>query len=185
MPSAMKPSAPTSPSAAVSPAPAFRYGIAKPEDIAGMTGLQAMQALIDGTLPAPPIAQTLSFWLVEVGDGYAVFEADTGPHLLNPLGGVHGGWALTLIDSAAGCAGHTLLPPGVGYASVETKANFTRPIKHDTGRVRAEGRVVSRGRQIMTAEARIMDAEGRILAHGTSTMMTLGNGKNGERATPQ
>ena len=98
-----------------------------------------------------------------------MFEGETGPHLLNPLGGVHGGWALTLIDSAAGCAGHTLLPAGVGYTSVETKANFTRPITHDTGRVRAEGRVVGRGRQIMSAEARILDAAGRILAHGTST----------------
>jgi uncharacterized protein (TIGR00369 family) len=163
------------------PAPSFTYGTAKPEDVAGMTGRQMMQALIDGTIPAPPIAQTLSFWLVEVGDGFAVFEADTGPHLLNPLGGVHGGWALTLIDSAAGCAGHTLLPPGVGYASIETKANFTRPIKHDTGRVRAEGRVIGRGRQIMSAEARILDSAGRILAHGTSTMMVLGKS---EERTP-
>jgi uncharacterized protein (TIGR00369 family) len=158
-------------------APTFQYGVAKPEQIAGMTGLQVLQALIDGKLPAPPIAQTLSFWLVEVGDGLCVFEGDTGPHLLNPLGIVHGGWALTLIDSATGCAGHTLLPPGVGYTSVETKANFTRPIKQDTGRVRAEGRVVSRGRQIMTAEARILDADKRLLAHGTSTLMVLGSAK--------
>ena len=155
-------------------APSLRYGIATAEDIAGMTGLQVMQALIDGKLPAPPIAQTLSFWLVEVGDGVAVFEGETGPHVLNPLGIVHGGWALTLIDSATGCAGHTLLPPGVGYTSVETKANFTRPIKQDTGRVRAEGRVVNRGRQIMTAEAHIFDSDGRLLAHGTSTLMVLG-----------
>jgi uncharacterized protein (TIGR00369 family) len=158
-------------------APKFNYGVSKPEDVAGLTGRQMLQALIDGKILAPPIAQTLSFWLVEVGDGHAVFEGDTGTHLLNPLGGVHGGWALTLIDSAAGCAGHTLLPPGVGYASVETKANFTRPIKADTGRVRAEGRVVSRGRQIMSAEARILDSDGRILAHGTSTLMVFGNAK--------
>jgi uncharacterized protein (TIGR00369 family) len=156
------------------PAPSFTYGIATPADVAGMTGREALQALIDGKLPAPPIAETLSFWLAGVGDGFAVFEADTGKHLLNPLGGVHGGWALTLIDSAAGCACHTLLPSGVSYASVETKANFTRAIKHDTGRVRAEGRVVSRGRQIMSAEARILDSAGRILAHGTSTIMVLG-----------
>jgi uncharacterized protein (TIGR00369 family) len=162
---------------AVLMAPSLPYGVATPEQIAGMTGLQIPQALIDGKLPAPPIAQTLSFWLVEVGNGLAVFEGDTGPHLLNPLGIVHGGWALTLIDSATGCAGHTLLPPGVGYTSVETKANFTRPIKQDTGRVRAEGRVVSRGRQIMTAEARILDADKRLLAHGTSTLMVLGNAK--------
>jgi uncharacterized protein (TIGR00369 family) len=158
-------------------ATSLRYGVATPEQIAGMTGLQVLQALIDGKLPAPPIAQTLSFWLVEVGDGLAVFEADTGVHLLNPLGGVHGGWALTLIDSATGCAAHTLLPAGASYASVETKANFTRPIRQDTGRVRAEGRVVSRGRQIITAEARILDADKRLLAHGTSTLMVLGSAK--------
>ena len=154
--------------------PSFRYGVAKPGEIAGMTGLQMLQGLIAGKVPAPPIAQTLSFWLVEVGDGYAVFEADTGPHLLNPLGTVHGGWALTLIDSATGCAGHTLLPPDTTYGTVETKVNFTRPIKQDTGRVRAEGRIVSRGRQIMTGEGRVLDSEGRILAHGTSTLMVYG-----------
>jgi uncharacterized protein (TIGR00369 family) len=158
--------------------PSFSYGLATPGDVAGMTGRQILQAIIDRKIPAPPIARTLSFWLVEVGDGTCVFEGDTGSHLLNPLGGVHGGWALTLIDSAAGCAGHTLLPAGVSYASIETKANFTRPIKDDTGRVRAEGRVVTHGRQIMTAEARVLDADGRILAHGTSTMMVLGNAKS-------
>jgi uncharacterized protein (TIGR00369 family) len=161
--------------------PAFRHGITNPADVAGMTGLEMLQGIIDGTVLAPPIAQTLSFWLVEVDDGYAVFEGETGPHLVNPLGGVHGGWALTLIDSATGCAAHTLLPAGIGFASVETKANFTRPIRSDTGRVRAEGRVVSRGRQIITAEARVTDAKGRVLAHGTSTMMVLGK-PNGEGA---
>jgi uncharacterized protein (TIGR00369 family) len=167
---------------AMPPAFAFTYGVAKAEDIAAMTGREMLQAMIEGKVPAPPIAQTLSFWLVEVGDGQCVFEADTGPHLLNPLGGVHGGWALTLIDSATGCAAHTLLPAGVGYATVETKANFTRPIKHDTGRVRAEGRVVGRGRQIMSAEARILDASGCILSHGTSTLMIFGNGAAGKQA---
>jgi uncharacterized protein (TIGR00369 family) len=161
--------------------PSFTYGVAKPEDVGAMTGREMLQAMIEGKIPAPPIAQTLGFWLTEVGDGHCVFEADTRPDLLNPLGGVHGGWALTLIDSAAGCAGHTLLPAGIGYASLETKANFTRPIKHDTGRVRAEGRVVVRGRQIITSEARILDDQGRVLAHGTSTLMVFGNGKSAER----
>jgi len=164
-------------------APSFTYGVAKPADIADMSGREMLQAMIEGKIPAPPIAQTLNFWLVEVGEGHCVFEADTGPHLLNPLGGVHGGWALTLIDSAAGCAAHTLLPTGVGYTTVETKANFTRPIKHDTGRVRAEGRVVGRGRQIMSAEGRLLDSTGRILAHGTSTLMVLGNGAAGRQGS--
>ena len=143
--------------------------------IAEMTGKDILQAVIDGKLPAPSISRTLSFEIVEVGDGYAVFEGETGPHLLNPLGTVHGGWALTLIDSATGCAAHSLLPAGVGYATVETKANFSRPITETTGRVRAEGRVVARGRQIISAEAKVLDSGGRIIAHGTSTLMVLPN----------
>jgi uncharacterized protein (TIGR00369 family) len=167
---------------AMPPAVALTYGLAGPQDISGMTGRQMLEAMIAGKLPAPPISQTLGFWLVEVGDGECVFEGETGAHLLNPLGGVHGGWALTLIDSATGCAAHTLLPAGVGYATVETKANFTRPIRHDTGRVRAEGRVIGRGRHIMSAEARIVDSSGRILSHGTSTLMVFGNGAAGRQA---
>jgi uncharacterized protein (TIGR00369 family) len=142
-----------------------------------MTGKQILQAIIDGELPAPPMAQTLSFWLTEVGDGFAAFEGDPGPHLLNPMGGVHGGWALTLIDSAAGCAGQTLLPPGASYATVETKANFSRPITKDTGRVRAESRVVSQGRQVISAEARVLNAAGKVLAHGTSTLLVLASSR--------
>ena len=159
----------------MSAAPARSYGLASPDDIAGMTGKEILQAIIDDKLPAPPIAKTLGFWLVEVGDGFAVFEGETGTDTLNPMGFVHGGWALTLIDSAAGCAAQTLLPVGVGYTTVETKANFSRPIVSDTGRVRAEGRVVSKGRNIISVEARVFDAAGRVLAHGTSTLMVLGN----------
>jgi uncharacterized protein (TIGR00369 family) len=158
---------------------------AKPETVAGMTGREFMQALIDGKVPPPSIAGTLSFGLVEVGDGYAVFEGETGPHLLNPLGGVHGGWALTLIDSATGCAAHSMLPAGFGIATIETKANFTRPIQKDTGRVRTEARVVVRGRQIITAEARVLDADGRVLAHGSSTVMVVANSADsGSTAKP-
>ena len=160
----------------------YSYGIATPDDVAGMTGKEVLQAISVGKLPAPPIAQTLTFWLVEVGDGYAAFEGEAGPHLLNPMGTVHGGWALTLIDSAAGCAAHSLLPAGAGYATVETKANFSRPITKDTGRVRAEARVVGRGRQIISAEARVLDASGRVLAHGTSTVMVFGSAKGDERS---
>ncbi len=154
-------------------ASALSYGIATGNDVAGMSGKEILQAISDGKLPGPPIGGTLSFRLVEVGDGFAAFEGETGPHLLNPLGIVHGGWALTLIDSAAGCAAHSLLPSGVSYTTVETKVNFTRPIKAETGRVRAEGRVVSRGRQIISAEARVLDDKGRLLAHGTSTLMVF------------
>ncbi|HEY3624353.1 MAG TPA: PaaI family thioesterase [Roseiarcus sp.] len=149
------------------------YGVADPAEVRLMSGREFLQAILDGRLPAPPIAKTLSFWLTEIGDGFAAFEGDAGPHLLNPLGIVHGGWALTLIDSAAGCAAHTLLPAGGGYATIETKANFSKPIAKDTGRVRAEGRAVGRGRRIISCEARVVDVKGRLLAHGTSTLIVL------------
>jgi uncharacterized protein (TIGR00369 family) len=153
----------------------YSYGLARPDSVASMSGKEILQAIIDGRLPQAPISQVLSFWIVEVGDGFAAFEGETGAHLLNPMGTVHGGWALTLVDSVAGCAGLSVLPASVGYTTVETKANFSRPINPDTGRVRAEGRVAAKGRQIMSAEARVLDADGRLLAHGTSTLMVLGN----------
>ena len=149
------------------------YGVTDPAEARLMSGRAFLEAIIDGRLPAPPIAKTLSFLLAEVGEGFAVFEGDPGQHLLNPLGVVHGGWALTLIDSATGCACQTVLPAGVSYTTIETKVNFSRPITPETGRVRAEGRVLGRGRRIVSCEARIVDAAGRLLAHGTSTLMVL------------
>jgi uncharacterized protein (TIGR00369 family) len=156
----------------------YSYGLARPEAVAGLSGKQALQAIIDGRLPQAPISQGLTFWIVEVGDGFAAFEGETGDHLLNPMGTVHGGWALTLIDSVAACAGYSLLPAGARYTTIETKANFSRPIAKDTGRVRAEARAVAQGRQIISAEARVLDGEGRVLAHGTSTILVMANGAN-------
>jgi len=149
------------------------YDLSKRAEAAGMSGKELLQAVINGRLPQPPIGKTMSFWLVEVGDGFAAFEGDPGSHVLNPMGTVHGGWALTLIDSATACAAHTLLPAGALYTTIETKANFSRPITRDTGRVRAEGRVVSQGRQIISAQAQLLSRDGRVLAHGTSTIMVL------------
>ncbi|HYI03287.1 MAG TPA: PaaI family thioesterase [Reyranella sp.] len=149
------------------------YGVVRPEDIAGMSGREMLEAMLDGRFPAPPIAETLGFLLVGIGDGTAVFEGKPGPHLLNPLGGVHGGWAMTLIDSATGCALHTTLPAGIGYTTVETKVNMTRGIRPDDGAVRCEGRVLSQGRQIATADARLLSEDGKLLAHGTSTLIIL------------
>jgi uncharacterized protein (TIGR00369 family) len=159
------------------PASGFTYGVAAPAELADRTGREILQAIIDGDLPQPPIAETMSFWITQVGDGVAVFAGDPGAHLLNPMGSVHGGWALTLIDSACGCAGLSLLPAGSGFATIETKANLARPITKDTGRVRAEGRVVVQGRQIISTEARVLNADGTMLAHGTSTLMVMSGGR--------
>lgn len=151
----------------------YHYGVASSAEIAETSGKAVLEAIIAGRLPQPPISQVLNFWLVEVDDGFAAFEGEPTPHLRNPMGIVHGGWALTLIDSATGCAASSLLPAGIGYTTIETKGNFSRAIKPDTGRVRAEGRVISQGRQIITAEGRVLAADGRVLAHGTSTLLVL------------
>ena len=149
------------------------YGLATPEQVANMSGREMMEALLSGQLPQPPIAKTLSFWLVEIGDGFAAFEGEPSAEYLNPMGTVHGGWALTLIDSATGCAAHTTLPAGAGYTTIETKVNFSRPILPGTGRVRAEGRIISQGRQIISAQAQVTGKDGKVLAHGTSTIMVF------------
>ena len=159
------------------PKPDIVYGVPTAESIAGRSGREILQAIIDGSLPAPPIARTLSFWLVEIGDGVAVFEGETGRHLLNPMGFVHGGWALTLLDSAFGCAAQSVLPAGAGYTTIETKVNFTRPMTEDTGRVRVEGRVVNQGRQIITTDGKVLGRDGKVLAHGTSTLLVFSGGR--------
>jgi uncharacterized protein (TIGR00369 family) len=150
-----------------------QHGVANSPEAAGMSGKEALQAMIDGHLPPPPIAKVLSFELVEVGEGFAAFEGEANPELLNPLGTVHGSWAMALIDSATGCACHSLLPAGTGYTTVETKVNFSRPILPDTGRVRAEGKVISKGRRIISAQALVTGPDGKVLAHGTSTIIVL------------
>ncbi|MGE3143451.1 MAG: PaaI family thioesterase [Hyphomonadaceae bacterium] len=138
-----------------------------------LSGLEWLRAVVAGQGAAPAMAGTLRFRLVEASEGRAVFEGEPFDGLLNPLGLVHGGWALTLIDSACGCAAHATLPAGVGYTTIETKVNFVRPVLPDTGRVRVEGRVVAAGRRIITTEAHMRDSAGKLLAHGTSTLMVL------------
>lgn len=137
------------------------------------TGLEALRGLIAGRHPPPSITRTMGFTLHEVEEGRAVFVGEPSDALLNPFGIVHGGWALTLIDSAAGCAAHSTLHAGEGLVTVETKVNFVRAITPATGLVRAEGRVIARGRTIITADASVTDSAGRLLAHGTSTIMVL------------
>ncbi len=142
-------------------------------ELMAMSGLEGLQAIVSGKHPPPAISVTMSFYLVEVELGRVVFEGAPSAAVLNPMGVVHGGWALTLIDSACGAAGHTTLPAGVGYGSLETKANFVRPIHATTGVLRAEGRVLTQGRTILTAEAKMTDAAGKLYAHGTSTCMII------------
>lgn len=148
-------------------------GVAGPEQVAGKTGLEMMQAMLRGELPYPPIARTLSFTLVEVGPGSAVFQGTPKLEHYNPLGSVHGGWFATLLDSALGCAVHTMMPAGRAYTTAELGVNLVRAITTRLPRVRAEGRVLHCGRQLATAEARIVGPDGTLYAHGTTTCLVF------------
>lgn len=139
-----------------------------------MSGLDYLRAMAEGELPMAPMAELMGMEPVEAEEGRIVFAAVPGPQHYNPIGLVHGGLAMTLLDSAMGCAVQTTLPAGVGYTSVETKVNFTRPITADTGRILCEGTVLNRGRTIALAEARVTAEDtGKLLAHGTSTCLII------------
>ena len=138
-------------------------------DVSEYTGLQLLQRVVNGDYPSPPIAERMNFALVEVEEGRAVFRGLPGAQHLNPLGGVHGGWAATVMDSALGCCVHTLLERGEAFSTAEMKINYTRPITPETGIVTCEGKVVHKGRTMAVSEARLVDAQGKLLAFGTET----------------
>ncbi len=141
--------------------------------MAGHSGLELIQMMASGEVPPPPIAETLGFRLVEASRGHAVFECEPAEFHYNPIGIVHAGLAMTLMDSAMGLAFVTTIEAGVGWTTLELKANFTRALTADTGTVRCIGSVVHPGRKVSTTEARIEDAQGRLCAHGTSTILVL------------
>ncbi|MDP2249065.1 MAG: PaaI family thioesterase [Hydrogenophaga sp.] len=148
-------------------------GLADTAQLAGMNGLQQMQAMLEGLLPYPHIADTMDFALVEVGEGRAVFQGKPQLKHYNPLGSVHGGWYATLLDSALGCAVHTMLPVGRGYTTAELGVNIVRAASHKSGPLRAIGTVLHAGRQLATAEARIVGADGKLYAHATTTCLVF------------
>lgn len=142
--------------------------------IASLSGLEVMQLIAAGELPPPPIAALLGMDVVEVGDGYATFTLEPDSRMLNPIGSVHGGIAATLLDSCMGCAVHTTLPSGAGYTTAQLNLHYLRSMQPGMGRVRATGTVLHRGRKQSTAEAKLFDDQGRLLAHGTTTCLILG-----------
>lgn len=148
-------------------------GVATPDQVAGRNGLETLQAMLRGELPYPPIAKTLDFQLLEVSEGRAVFQGTPGPAHLNPMGGIHGGWYATLLDSALGCAVHTMMPAGRGYTTAELGINLVKAIGPKVQRVRAEGRVLHCGRQLATAEAKLVGPDGTLYAHGTTTCLVF------------
>lgn len=151
--------------------PTRTYGVVPLETIKSMSGIELMRAIRDCRLPSPPISQALDFWLDTVEPGLIVFIGRPNLSHYNPLGAVHGGYAGALLDSCMSCAVQTTLEAGSGYTTLEYKVHLVRAITDKTGPVRAEGRLVHPGKRAATAEGRILDAQGRVLAHGTTTCL--------------
>ena len=143
------------------------------DDLATMTGLQVMQAVGRGDLPAPGIAVTLGMMPVEIDEGVCVFELSPDERMTNPLGTIHGGIAATILDSAMGCAVHTTLAPGVGYTTAQLNVHYLRAMMPGMGPVRATGTVIHRGRKQSTAEGKLVSADGKLIAHATTTCLIL------------
>ena len=147
------------------------FGLADPGEAATLSGLEQLEGMIAGRLPAPPICRTLNFRLTDVGDGHARFEGEPRFEFYNPLGTVHGGWIATLLDSALGCAVHSTLTKGEAYTTVEFKVNIVRPVKETSGTLSCIGSILHRGRTTATSDARLIDTQGKLIAHGTETCM--------------
>ena len=148
-----------------------KYGVVSPEVLKSHDGLGFLNAIISGELPNPPMSETLGFHLKEAVPGRAVFEGLPEFRHYNPIGTVHGGFAATLLDSALGCAIFTTLTKGEGWTTLELKFNLVRPLTKDSGMIRAEGRVIHRGRTVATSEGDLKDREGKLYAHATTTCM--------------
>ncbi len=147
------------------------YGVVPPDVLLSYDGLGFLQAIIAGTVPNPPISELLNFHLVEVAHGRAAFVGHPEFRHYNPIGTVHGGLAATLLDSAMGCAIFSTLAKGDGWTTLELKLNFVRRLTKDSGPIRAEGRIIHRGRNLATAEGDLKDADGKLYAHATTTCM--------------
>src|ERR1700754_2879446 len=155
------------------PAAKIEYGVTPAEVMASMAGIDFVRAMFEGRLPAPPIMQTVELFDSSAEPGIVVFHSIPGFRHYNPIGSVHGGYAATLLDSAMGLAVHSMLPAGTGYTTLEFKLSFIRGMTKDTGTVRSEGRTLHVGRRTATAEARITDSKGRLLAHATTTCLVF------------
>jgi uncharacterized protein (TIGR00369 family) len=147
------------------------YGTAAADRQKQMSGLEFVQGLVAGILPLNTMAETLGYDVTEVVNGRVVVTAEPNARHLTPSGTVHGGLAATLLDSCMGLAVRSTLEKGIGSTTLEFKISLLRPITPDTGLIKAEGLVLSCGRRVGTAEGRITDQQGRLLAHGTTTCL--------------
>lgn len=148
-----------------------KSGVVSQETLLSHDGLSFLRGIVEGKFPAPPIAETLGFRLVAAEKGRVRFEGEPQMRHYNPIGVVHGGFAMTLLDSALGCAVHSTLAKGETYTTLEIKVNLVRALTAQTGLVAAQGRILHRGRTVGTAEGDITDITGKLYAHATTTCM--------------
>lgn len=144
-------------------------GVPRPEQVAGMSGMQIFDAMFAGALPYPPIGETLDFLPVEMSPGRAVFQGRPMDRHYNPLGTVHGGWIATVLDSCVACAVHTTLPAGKTYTTAELKVNFVRAVTTRVPLLRAVGTVIHVGTRMATADGRLVGPDGKLYAHASTT----------------
>lgn len=149
------------------------FGLTPPEILASMSGIDFLRKMFAGELPHATMMQQVGFTRGSAEAGFVVFQAMPGPQHYNPIGSVHGGFTATLLDSAMGCAVQSMLPLGSGYTTLEFKVSLIKAITADTGEVRAEGRALNVGRRVGTAEGRLLDSKGRLLAHATTTCLVF------------
>ncbi len=147
------------------------YGVVDLAALVNEEGLTFLKGMLAGSRPHPPISETIGFHLVDVSEGRVVFESVPRYEHYNPIGTVHAGFAATLLDSALACSIWSTAKVGEGWTTLELKLNLVRPLTDQTGLVRAEGRVLHRGRNVATSEAQLKDLSGRLYAHATSTCM--------------
>lgn len=149
------------------------FGLTPPDVLASMSGIDFLRKMFAGKMPHATMMQQVGLTGGSAEPGFVVFRAIPGPQHYNPVGSVHGGFTATLLDSAMGCAVHSMLPAGTLYTSLEFKISLIRPVTKDLGEVRAEGRVLNVGRRVGTADGKLLDAKGRLLAHGTTTCLVF------------
>jgi uncharacterized protein (TIGR00369 family) len=163
--------------------PPIRYGLTPPDVLASMSGLDFLRKMFAGDLPHATMMAQVGLTGGAAEPGFVVFRAVPGPQHYNPIGSVHGGFTATLLDSAMGCAVQSMLPAGMVYTTLEFKITLIKAITRDSGEVRAEGRALNVGRRVGTAEGRLLDDKGRLLAHATTTCLVFEFPKGGPRGT--
>jgi len=148
---------------------ATSFGVVSRQTLVSQSGLDFLRGIIERRHPAPPISEATNIMITSAEDGRVVFRGVPSERFFNPLGTVHGGWTATILDSAMGCAVHSIVPAGKGYTTIEMKVHYVRPVLPSSEELVCEGTVIHRGTTIATAEGRLVDSRGRLLAHGTET----------------